>query len=124
MINKLAFISCPVTDLDRSIIFYRDVLGFKLLFIEDNWAEFDIDGQRLALHLEAARPKPDRPSGAAVYFTAWPIEETIEKLKCNGVAFHGEMETHSYGKLIGFSDPDGNPLGLYEPPAAGDSGDA
>ena len=114
MTSKLAFISLPVTDLDRSVIFYRDVLGLKILLMEDGWAEFDLDGQRLALHREII----NEPShGATIYFKANSIEEEIESLKQKGVSFKGKLKIYSYGKLICFADPDGNMLGLYEPPA-------
>ena len=49
MINKISFISYSVFDLQRSIAFYRDLLGLKLLLNNDNWAEFNVDGQRLAI---------------------------------------------------------------------------
>ncbi len=114
MTSKLAFISLPVTDLDRSVTFYRDVLGLKILLMEDAWAEFDLDGQRLALHREIIT----EPShGTTIYFKANSIEEEIESLKQKGVSFKGELEIYSYGKLICFADPDGNMLGLYELPA-------
>jgi len=116
MTHKIAFISYPVVNLEKSIVFYRDLLRLKLLFTKDNWAEFDIDGQRLAIHEEKYRARSDNKSGATVYLEANPIEEMVESLQSRGVIFHGEIETYPYGKLIRFSDLDNNPLGLYEPP--------
>ena len=119
MTHKIAFISYSVANLEKSIAFYRDLLGLKLLFIKAAWAEFDIDGQRLAVHEEENKTRLDKHSGATVYLEVNPIEDTVESLQSRGVIFHGEIESYSYGKLILFSDPDNNPLGLYEPPLKG-----
>ncbi len=119
MTKKIAFISYPVTNLQKSIVFYRDLLGLKLLFVKDSWAEFKIDDQRLAIHEEKDGIQPDNKSGATVYFEADPIEDAVESLQSKGVIFHGEIENYSYGKIVLFSDPDNNSIGLYEPPAKG-----
>ena len=115
MINKISFISYSVSDLQRSIIFYRDLLGFKLLLNNDAWAEFDIGGQRLAVHEEKIGDHVKDQSVATVYFEANPIEKMVETLKSKGIIFNGEIGVYPYGKLILFSDPDDNRLGLYEP---------
>jgi len=51
-----------------------------------------------------------------VYFEANPIETIVNDLQVKGVKFYGDIEVYSYGKIILFSDPDNNSLGLYEPP--------
>ena len=116
MLNKFAFISYSVSNLEQSIIFYRDLIGLKLLISNDSWAEFNVDGQRLAIHKKKDAKTLDVNSGATVYFEANPIENTVEALKLKGINFHGEIDTYPYGKLIIFDDPDRNSLGLYEPP--------
>lgn len=115
MINKISFISYSVSDLQRSIIFYRDLLGLKLLLINDAWAEFNIDGQRLAIHEEKINTDVKGQPGPTVYFEANPIEIMVEALESKGITFNGTIEVYPYGKLILFSDPDNNSLGLYEP---------
>ena len=119
MINKISFISYSVSDLERSIVFYRDLLGLKLLLNNDTWAEFNIDGQRLAIHKEKINSDVNHQSGATVYFEAIPIENMIKALQSKGIIFNGEVEVYPYGKLILFSDLDNNSLGLYEPPKHG-----
>ena len=115
MINKISFISYSVSDLQQSIVFYRDLLELKLLLINDAWAEFNIDGQRLAIHEEKSDTDVKDQSGATVYFEANPIEIMVEALESKGIIFNGAIEVYPYGKLILFSDPDNNSLGLYEP---------
>ncbi len=112
MQTKIAFISYPVSNLDRAVEFYQKVLRKEPLFHRKDWAEFELDGQRLALQKSPAPGKV----GATVYFLARPIEGFIFRLKELDVTLDGNIEVHSYGKLARFRDPDGNILGLYEPP--------
>ena len=43
-----------VSDMQRAVAFYRDVLGLPLGFETPHWTEFATEGATLALHLEAA----------------------------------------------------------------------
>ena len=116
MINKIGFISYTVSNLQQSIKFYQNLLGLELLLIDDRWAEFNISGQRFAIHEKNNEAIKQDQAGAIVYFEANPIETIIEDLQNKGVNFNGKVEVYSYGKLILFSDPDNNLLGLYEFP--------
>src|SRR5437667_2198510 len=40
-----------VSDMQRSVAFYRDVLGLPLKFESPGWTEFATEGATLALHL-------------------------------------------------------------------------
>ena len=112
MQTTIAFISYPVTNLDRAVEFYQKVLGKEPLFHRDDWAEFELGGQRLALNKSSSTSG----IGAIVYFLAQPIEGFILRMKELDAVLDGNIEIHSYGKLARFQDPDGNILGLYEPP--------
>ena len=112
MQTTIAFISYPVTNLDRAVEFYQKVLGKEPLFHRDDWAEFELGGQRLALNKSSSTSG----IGAIVYFLAQPIEGFILRMKELDAVLDGNIEIHSYGKLARFRDPDGNILGLYEPP--------
>ena len=116
MINNIAFISYYVSDLQQSIIFYRDLLELKLLLNNEVWAEFNVDGQRLAIHEEKNNTRTKGKSEATVYFEANPIEDVVKALQLKGIVFNEEIKVYPYGKMILFSDPDNNSLGLYEPP--------
>ena len=39
-----------VSDMDRSVAFYRDVIGLQPKFETPEWTEFATDGAALALH--------------------------------------------------------------------------
>ena len=73
MQTTIAFISYPVTNLDRAVEFYQKALGKEPLFHREDWAEFELGGQRLALNKSSSI----NGIGATVYFLAQPIEDFI-----------------------------------------------
>lgn len=116
MLKKLAYIWYQTTDMDRTVEFYHGVLGLKLLFKREDWSEFEIDGQRLAFCKVDTASENNDSFIPGVSFLAQPIEQVIATLTQKGVHFTEELEVYPYGKLASFRDPDGNILGLYEPP--------
>jgi catechol 2,3-dioxygenase-like lactoylglutathione lyase family enzyme len=116
MINKIAFSHYFATDMERSVDFYQNILGFTLLFKRDDWSEFSIGGQRLAIRKVENVEKPLKSGGAVISFETTSIESLVAFMKGKGVKFAEEIQSYSYGKLATFLDPDENLLGLYEPP--------
>lgn len=116
MIQKLAYIWYPTTNMNRAVEFYHLSLGFKLLFKRDDWSEFDIGGQRLALRKVDILQEDNHSSTPGVSFLAQPIEQVIADLAQKGILLARDLEVYPHGKMASFQDPDGNILGLYEPP--------
>jgi catechol 2,3-dioxygenase-like lactoylglutathione lyase family enzyme len=107
-------IALTVTDVERAIAFYRDVLGMKLLFQVPNMAFFACDGIRLML---SGSEKPDEHYGSVIYFKVRDIQQAHESLTQRGASF--EREPHLIARMPGhelwmafFRDPDGNLLAL------------
>ncbi|MDH5761348.1 MAG: VOC family protein [Nitrospinota bacterium] len=120
MFQKIAFIHYCTENLERAIRFYRDILGLQVLVQNEEWIEFAIGDQRLALRqVNSMPPNPEgpNPNGAMVWLLAQPIEKSISQLKENNINIINELSIFSYGKTATFSDPDGNLIGLYEPPS-------
>jgi lactoylglutathione lyase len=56
----LNYVIVFVSDMKRSVSFYRDVLGLPLKFESPAWTEFATDGATLALHAsEGSNPNPE-----------------------------------------------------------------
>ena len=120
MFDKIAFIHYPTRNLKRALKFYMDVLGFKLLVQNEDWVEFEVGGQRLALRQidpMSSQPEDPHPTGAMIWLEVCPIKKAIASLEEKKVMFINDLESFSYGKTATFQDPDGNPIGLYEPPS-------
>jgi lactoylglutathione lyase len=103
-----------VSDMDRSIRFYRDTLGLKMRFQSPEWSEFDMGQTTLALHgggkVQAVAGGKEQLAGtASIGFTVDNVDETFRELKSKGVRFVMEP-TERQGEGIRLAvaiDPDG-----------------
>jgi catechol 2,3-dioxygenase-like lactoylglutathione lyase family enzyme len=108
-----------VSEMERSVRFYTEQLGLKLLQRYGN--EFAIvdggHGLTIGLHPAAAPGRAgDAKSGVAIgFYLTSKIRDAIADLERRGVTFSGPViDEGKTGKFAYFSDPDGNPLYLAE----------
>jgi catechol 2,3-dioxygenase-like lactoylglutathione lyase family enzyme len=115
LVARINLVYLYVRDLDRSVAFYRDVLGIPLER-EGDWAEATfLDGVRFALHL--AQGDEDLGSGTTrVDFEVADIDQAVDALRAAGVEV-SEVERDFWGSACEFVDPDGYRLHLFQPPA-------
>ena len=105
-----------VTDLDRSIVWYRDVLGFDLLYrLEDNaWCELKTGVERVNVGLSQVEEAGGK-GGATLTFGVEDIEAAKAELDSRGVRQDGPIrDIPGLVRLLTFYDPDDNALMLYE----------
>ena len=124
MFKKIDYTMIMVTDMKRSVHFYRDILGFRIRFESEFWTEFDTEGSTLALH-GGARPNPEAASAkeeklagtVAIGLNVSNLEGTVRMLKGQGVRFVMEPTVREGEgiRLAVFVDPDGLPISLAEP---------
>jgi catechol 2,3-dioxygenase-like lactoylglutathione lyase family enzyme len=115
-LGAIGQIHVSVEDVDRSVAFYRDVLGISFLFQVPGqpMAFLDCGGVRLYL----GRPEsPEFRSNPLLYFRVEDLEEAYESLAARGVAFrdrpHVVHRTDASELWMAFfADPDGNVLAL------------
>src|SRR5215208_3986787 len=112
-------------DLERSISFYRDILGVPLRFSTDSYAEFQTDGAKFALYSRAhlpeligreAPPGPvPWPQGEIAFLVEDPDAEH-ERLRRSGVTILAPPTDRPWGeRTVHLSDPDGNIVELTRP---------
>jgi predicted enzyme related to lactoylglutathione lyase len=115
MVQEVAVVWQPVTDMDEALGFYRDRLGLQELRNEGEWAELDANGVRLGLN---AREEPRGSGGTVVAFQPeGGLDSAVEELRSAGVEVAGEISEHPWGRVATLKDPDGNDVQLYEPPS-------
>lgn len=105
-----------VTDLDASSIWYRDMLGFTLLYRIDDivWAEFETPVARVTVGLSEVETVP-QGGGATLTFGVVDIEAAKAALDAAGVRQDGGIQTvPDMVRLLTFYDPDGNALMFYQ----------
>ena len=115
-LQTLGHVVLKVSDLARSIAFYRDVLGMRFLFkAPPGLAFFDCGGVRLLLDAPA-KALPGTHS-SIIYYKVADILEAYEVLASRGAVFDGpphliaRMPDHELWMAF-LRDPDANLLAL------------
>lgn len=111
-----------VSDMNRSIAFYRDVVGIPVKFESPGWSEFLTEGATLALHLGEApseaglRPGDEVPGQCRAGFQVPDLEGFHRRMIEQGVPCLQEP-TATFGVSIAqYADPDGLPFSVSEMP--------
>jgi catechol 2,3-dioxygenase-like lactoylglutathione lyase family enzyme len=100
--------------MDRSVAFYTDVLGLRLVRQDgESWAQFDVAGRVFALH-GASEGHPIVAGGATAVFEVPDLDRAMASLTARGVTFDHEGDVQGYARFASFRDPDGNTLQLIE----------
>ncbi|PYQ14366.1 MAG: hypothetical protein DMH00_01935 [Acidobacteria bacterium] len=124
MMSKVGYSRIIVSDLKRSVEFYRDVLGVPLKFESDDWAEFATLGTRLAL--KAGAPPvaaiPEKSSDGqpiagrvGISFEVKNLDQVYRDLTAKGVTFvQPPTDGGPGGRIATLLDPDGLEIALGE----------
>jgi catechol 2,3-dioxygenase-like lactoylglutathione lyase family enzyme len=108
---RLNQVTQSVSDLLRSIAFYRS-LGLQLIVHDnDHYARFACpDGDStFSLHLA----DDVRPSGTVVYFECDDLDEQVTRLRSIGVEIGDAIEQSWGWREAALVDPDGHPIILF-----------
>lgn len=108
-----------VSDMQRSVAFYRDVLGMSLKFDSPEWSEFATDGATLALH----RSEQEAAGDGGAELPAGRCRPGISVGNLD--AFHDRMVEHNVvclqqpndlfgAKVAQYLDPDGLVISVSE----------
>lgn len=104
-------IAMPISNLQASIKWYTEVLGFDLLFKVDEigWAEVQTSIPGVTIGL--SQVEVVKLGGPTPTFGVSDVDNARAKLESCGVSFDGEtMTVPDMVKLATFFDPDGNSL--------------
>ncbi|SMO33618.1 VOC family protein [Gracilimonas mengyeensis] len=120
--TRIGHVHLKVSDLDRSLSFYCDVLGFELITKYGRQAAFISAGgyhHHIGLntwHSEGAPPAPKNQPGlfhtAILYPTRKDLAEIVKRLFDEGYPISGASD-HGVSEAIYLDDPDGNGVELY-----------
>jgi len=120
-IKTLGHAVLRVRDLERSVHFYRDILGLQEVARSGRMAFFSAGEKHhdlavMAIGSQAVNPPPD---SVGLYHLAFKIGDSLEELRAakqwlegNGVALLGESD-HTVSQSLYMGDPDGNEIELY-----------
>ena len=102
---KLGYVIEFVSDMNRAVKFYRDVLGFQLKFESPGWSEFVTGETTLALH-----PASQKNAAGTVLlgFTVPDVQEFHKEMSEKGVQFTMPPTKQDFGGLLArFVDSEG-----------------
>ena len=106
-----------VHDLNRSLSFYRDLLGFRLIETMPGYARLRSPGANttLALHvLGETRELDPKREGIRPYFELPDLDEVCKRLEEKGVPFSQMPKDMEWGWRHAYLyDPDGHEISLY-----------
>ena len=147
MITGVHHVSFTVSDMERSLEFYRDLLGFEVLddrTVEGNFAETvtGLEGVRMRIiHLSGygqgleliqylcASGQPQAPrtcdtGSAHLCYVVDDIQSEVSRLQERGVRFLSSVMRVEGGpnagnSMVYFLDPDGIPMEFTQPASAG-----
>jgi catechol 2,3-dioxygenase-like lactoylglutathione lyase family enzyme len=105
-----------VSDYGKSLAWYRDVLGFEVVFELETWGwaqlRSPIDGLLIGI---GQSEEIKEGGGATITFRVKDIEAARAHLESEGVRFDGEIsQVEDMVRLTTFYDPDGNAFMLAQ----------
>ena len=123
MFKQIDYTMVVVSEMQRSVEFYRDKLGLPLKFQSPDWTEFQTGATTLALHgggVVGATPPAGDPTKQAgscsIGFNVEDVDKTYEELKAKGIQFvmpPTQREGEGIKLAVGL-DPDGLPIAFAQ----------
>ena len=114
VIKQLKFVSIPVGDQDRALVFWTEKVGLRVATDQPmgpgkRWIELSIPGAETGIVLFTPDGHEDRVgtffNGS---FACDDVEHAYRKLSENGVEFERPPQKQPWGTFAKFRDPDGN----------------
>ena len=111
-VRAIDFVVMNVSDMQRSIAFYRDTLGLDFPIWEDspNWQEFDSHPVAIALR----RDVKGAGQNAAIALAVEDVSAALEELRPKGVTILGDRFEAQLCYTALIEDPDGNLILLHQ----------
>lgn len=113
-----AFPILQVADVPRSLVFYRDLLGFAVMYVfpadgEPQFVSLAIDGGKLAL---GATEEPVQSASTALWLYADDVDAAVAHLREAGVRVVAEPADQPWGERVtSVADPDGYTVHIGAP---------
>ncbi|MFE2261698.1 VOC family protein [Streptomyces griseosporeus] len=115
-ITHASFVTLPVTDQDRALRFYADVLGFEVVVDRQmppgRWLQVAPKGAQTVFTLSGPDMGGFEPGSArGIMLVTTDVDADCARLVAAGTAVQGPDDV-PWGRMASFTDPDGNGLML------------
>jgi lactoylglutathione lyase len=116
-IKHLGSVIIAVSNLEKSVKFYNEIIGIPIKNKRENWIELAKQGATVILH-PATKPINTGTSidnGIVIGIVVGDIQSAIQELKSQKVTIYRDIESHKAGKNAIVLDPDKYMVSLFEP---------
>jgi catechol 2,3-dioxygenase-like lactoylglutathione lyase family enzyme len=113
-VEHVDFVSVPVSDMERSVAWYRDTLGLPQTG-EGGFPEFKL-GDNVFLYLidpKSLGGEFGTPHGSPIALRVADVAEARKELEDRGIEFVDETYDSGVCQMSPFADPDGNRFMLH-----------
>ena len=118
MLNKIEGITLLVSDIKRSVEFYRDILNLRVNKESEDRIEFskkDSTNTKLIIELDKTGSNKNNKSSVIITFSVIDLNTLYDNLVQRKVEFHKKLSDDETGKNVIIKDPDGYLISLTEP---------
>ncbi len=118
MLNKIEGITLLVSDIKRSVEFYRDILNLRVNKESEDKIEFlkkDSTNTKLIIELDKTGSSQNNKSSVIITFSVIDLNTIYDNLIQRKVNFHKKLSDDETGKNTIIRDPDGYLISLTEP---------
>lgn len=117
LFTKIGAVIVLVSDMERSVKFYKETLELPLKTYSDDWTEFFHKDTTIALHpmKKARAPQVDGGERSILIgFMVSNLDDLVAILKKRGVTFFKAPREEPFGKHTIVEDPDGHLISIAE----------
>jgi predicted enzyme related to lactoylglutathione lyase len=121
VISGVDFVALPTQDYEKAAEFYGETLGlpFRKRWGEMPAGEFQAGNLTIALMQTDAFGQEFKPHGSPLAFHVDDFDSAKADLESKGVQFQMDVIDSGVCKMVFFSDPDGNTVGIHHRYAPG-----
>jgi lactoylglutathione lyase len=116
-IKHLGSIIVAVSNLEKSVKFYNEIIGMPIKNKRENWVELAKQGATVILHpaITKINTGTSIENGIVIGLVVGDIQSAVQELKSQNVTIYRDIESHKAGKNAIVLDPDKYMISLFEP---------
>lgn len=116
-IKHLGSVIIAVSNLEKSVKFYNEVIGLPIKNKRENWVELGKQGATVILHPASKQINTGTSleNGIVIGLVVGDIGSAVQELKSQKVTMYRDIEDHKSGKNAIALDPDKYMISLFEP---------
>jgi len=116
-IKHLGSVIIAVSNLEKSVKFYNEIIGMPIKNKRENWVELAKQGATVILHPATTKINTGTSieNGIVIGLVVGDIQSAVQELKSQNVPISRDIESHKAGKNAIVLDPDKYMISLFEP---------